>query len=115
MAPNLDGCLNNNIKRIRTVPLWQRLRIHIKLKRKYPSKFKNIHKQFPLKGQGISGCRSERSSLCARNGRHLDFIFHRGEIYGSFVFIWGGDPVSAGTLGNGYMNLSQKYKALIYG
>lgn len=49
------------------------------------------------------------------NGMYLNFIFHRGETYGSFVFIWGGDPVSAGTLGNGYMNLSQKYKALIYG
>jgi hypothetical protein len=42
------------------------------------------------------------------------FYIPLGETYGSFVFIWGGDPVSAGTLGDGNMNVSQKYKALIY-
>jgi hypothetical protein len=89
MEPNLDGCFNNNIKIIRIVPLWQRLRTHIKLGRNYPSKFKNIHKQFPLNGQGISGCRWERRS--------------RRETYGPFVFNWCGNHVPAGTLDGGYI------------
>ena len=37
-------------------PLRQKMRVHIKLERKYPSKFKNVHIKLSPQGQEIYEC-----------------------------------------------------------
>ncbi len=51
---NLIVALKSNQRNGRDPPR-SRMRIHIELERKYPSKFKNMHTQLPPSGQGISG------------------------------------------------------------